>query len=96
MPKTNLGLLRIIGLLEGISFVLLLLVAMPLKYMLDIPEAVYPTGFAHGLLFSLYVIFVFIVTYQMKWSFSHCMQALIASVIPFGTFVFDKRVLLKI
>ena len=40
MPKTNLGLLRIIGLLEGISFVLLLLVAMPLKYMLDIPEAV--------------------------------------------------------
>jgi integral membrane protein len=96
MPKTNLGLLRIIGLLEGVSYVLLLFVAMPLKYLLDIPEGLYPTGFAHGLLFILYIIFVFIVTFQLKWNFNHCMQAVIASIIPFGTFIFDRKVLQKI
>ena len=54
MLKTNLGLLRIIGLLEGVSYLLLLGVAMPLKYFAQNEDPVYSTGLAHGLLFSLY------------------------------------------
>lgn len=88
---TNLGLLRIIGLLEGISYIFLIAVAMPLKYIWDMPEFIYSTGMAHGLLFVLYIFFVLLVTYQLKWSFKKCMLALLASLIPFGTFVADKH-----
>ncbi|MBD3637492.1 MAG: DUF3817 domain-containing protein [Crocinitomicaceae bacterium] len=95
MLKTNLGLLRIIGLLEGVSYLLLLFVAMPLKYFAETEDPVYSTGMAHGLLFSLYVIFVFLVAYQLKWKFNVFMLALIASVIPFGTFIADKRLFRK-
>jgi integral membrane protein len=91
MHKTNLGLLRIIGLLEGVSYLLLLGVAMPLKYLFDYPEPIYPTGLAHGLLFTLYVLFVFLVSYQLKWKFNKMSLALIASLLPFGTFVADKK-----
>lgn len=95
MLKTNLGLLRIIGLLEGISYLILLCIAMPLKYLAEIPGPVYSTGLAHGLLFTLYVIFVFLVTYQLKWKFNTFALALVASIIPFGTFVVDKKVFRK-
>lgn len=91
MLKTNLGLLRIIGLLEGVSYLLLLCVAMPLKYFAQNEDPVYSTGLAHGLLFSLYVIFVFLVAYQLKWKFSTFALALAASVVPFGTFIADKK-----
>jgi integral membrane protein len=91
MLKTNLGLLRIIGLLEGVSFLFLLGVAMPLKYIADNEDPIYSAGLAHGLLFSLYVIFVFIVTFQLKWKFNTVALALAASVIPFGTFIADKK-----
>ena len=92
MLKTNLGLLRIIGLLEGVSYLLLLGVAMPLKYGADYSDPIYPTGLAHGLLFSLYIFFVFLVAYQLKWKFNTFALALIASLLPFGTFVADKRI----
>ncbi|MEX1001998.1 MAG: DUF3817 domain-containing protein [Crocinitomicaceae bacterium] len=95
MLKTNLGLLRIIGLLEGVSYLALLGVAMPLKYFAKIPEPVYSTGMAHGILFTLYVFFVFLVTYQLKWKFNTFALALIASVLPFGTFVAEKRLFRK-
>ena len=91
MLKTNLGLLRIIGLLEGVSYLLLIGVAMPLKYFAQNEDPIYSTGLAHGLLFSLYVIFVFLVTFQLKWKFSTFALALVASVVPFGTFIADKK-----
>ncbi len=91
MFKTNLGLLRIIGLMEGISFLVLLGIAMPLKYVWDTPEFIYSTGMAHGLLFVLYIFFVFFLGYQLKWSTNKIFWALVASVIPFGTFIADKR-----
>lgn len=91
MFKTNLGLLRIIGFLEGISYLVLLLIAMPLKYIWDKPEFIYSTGLAHGLLFTLYVFFVLLVTFQLKWSLNKCFWALLASLVPFGTFIADKR-----
>ena len=91
MLKTNLTLLRIIGILEGISYLVLLLVAMPLKYLSDVPGPMFSTGMTHGVLFVLYVFFVFIVTYQHKWNFKKCFLALLASVLPFGTFVAEKK-----
>ncbi len=91
MIKTNLGLLRIIGLLEGISYLILLGLAMPLKYIWDKPEFIYSTGMAHGLLFTLYIFFVLLVTYQLKWSLAKCFWALLASLVPFGTFIADKK-----
>ncbi|WP_066758074.1 DUF3817 domain-containing protein [Crocinitomix algicola] len=91
MFKTNLGLLRIIGLLEGVSYLVLMGIAMPLKYIWDKPEFIYSTGMAHGLLFVLYVFFVLLVSYQLKWSLNKCFWALLASLVPFGTFVADKR-----
>lgn len=92
MVKTNLGLLRIIGLLEGVSYLALLLIAMPLKYFAENEGPIYPTGLAHGLLFTLYVIFVILVTLQLKWKFSTFALAMVASVVPFGTFIVDKKI----
>ena len=91
MFKTNLGLLRIIGLLEGISFLVLMFIAMPLKYIWERPELIYSTGMAHGLLIILYVFFVLLVGYQLKWKFNHIFWTLLASLIPFGTFIADKK-----
>ena len=95
MSTSNLGLLRVIGLLEGISYLLLLGVAMPLKYIADKPEFIYPTGLAHGLLFTLFVILACIVGLQLKWTFKTFFLVLVSSLLPFGTFVADKQILSK-
>lgn len=89
--KTSLGRLRIIGFLEGVSFLVLLGIAMPLKYMYDQPEMVKHTGRAHGLLFVLYVLLVIQVAYELGWNWKKVTLALVASVIPFGTFYADAK-----
>jgi integral membrane protein len=66
-------------------------IAMPLKYIWDMPGMIYSTGMAHGLLFVLYIFFVLLVGYQLKWSFTKIFWALLASLLPFGTFVADKK-----
>lgn len=80
-----------ISLLEGISFLVLLFVAMPLKYMMDLPMAVKIVGWAHGLLFILYIYTVFPTASKLKWKFSRTFFALIASILPFGPFIFDRN-----
>ncbi len=82
---------RWISLLEGISFLVLLLIAMPLKYMWDYPLAVKYVGWAHGILFIIYVYTVFPTAHKLKWKFSRTFFALIASVLPFGPFIFDRN-----
>jgi len=82
--------LRIVGILEGISFLVLLCIAMPLKYFYAIPEAVKFTGWAHGALFMLYIPSVFAARRSMNWNFIWTGIALAASLIPFGTFVLDR------
>lgn len=89
--KTSLGRLRVIGFLEGISFLILLFIAMPLKYLYDQPEMVKHTGRAHGLLFVLYVLLVIQVAYELNWNWKKVTLALVASVIPFGTFYADTK-----
>ena len=80
-----------IALLEGISYLLLLCIAMPLKYFANIPEAVKYVGWAHGVLFVLYCIYLLKVWMGYKWSFWKASWAFIASLLPFGTFVLDRQ-----
>ena len=82
--------LRVIGILEGISYLVLLCIAMPMKYLYAIPEAVKFTGWAHGVLFMLYIPAVFAARKAMNWNFIWTGIALAASLIPFGTFFLDR------
>ncbi len=91
MLRTPIGRLRVIAFIEGISFLLLLGVAMPLKYFAGIPEAVKTTGWIHGVLFVLYLFAVAEVTLRRRISLMLAFGALVASLIPFGTFVLDAR-----
>jgi integral membrane protein len=91
LVKTQLGRLRIIGFVEGLSFLILLGIAMPLKYFFGLPETVRVVGMAHGLLFVLYVLLVIQVKIEYGWSFKKMLLALLASVVPFGTFWADAK-----
>jgi integral membrane protein len=83
--------LRLIGLTEGWSFLLLLFIAMPLKYGFGQPEAVRVIGSIHGALFVLYVGVVLLLAFVQRWRLLRVLLALVASVIPFGPFLLDKR-----
>ena len=89
--KNTIGRLRIIGFLEGISFLVLLFIAMPLKYMAGQPMAVKITGMAHGVLFVLYILYVVMATVEYSWSIKKSVLAFAASLVPFGTFWADAK-----
>ncbi|RYF89431.1 MAG: DUF3817 domain-containing protein [Chitinophagaceae bacterium] len=80
-----------IAFLEGISYLILLCIAMPLKYFANLPEAVKYTGWAHGVLFVLFCFYLLKVWMGYKWSFWKAAWAFIASLLPFGTFILDKQ-----
>ncbi len=89
--KTQLGRLRILAFAEGTSFLLILFVTMPLKYIYDMPGPNQIVGMIHGLLFVLYCLLVIQVKIEHNWNTKMLLLALLASVIPFGTFWADKR-----
>lgn len=89
MLKTPIGRLRAIGLLEGASFLILLGVAMPLKYWLDIPIAVKIVGWTHGLLFIGFCAALANATRSSGWGIGRAGLGFVAALLPFGTFVFD-------
>ena len=89
--NTPIGRLRAIGLLEGLSFLLLLGIAMPLKYMAGMPLMVKYVGWAHGLLFVLYLVAVVQVTLVHRWTLLRVAGAVVASLVPFGPFILDGR-----
>jgi len=84
---------RITAILEGISYLLLFVVSMPLKYLLNIPEPNIYIGYVHGFLFMAYVVLAIIVCYQKAWSFKLFLILFIAALLPFGTFYADKKYL---
>ncbi|KUF43463.1 DUF3817 domain-containing protein [Myroides marinus] len=84
---------KFIALLEGISLLVLLFIAMPLKYWLDKPEMVSKVGMAHGVLFILYIVMATVLKNDEKWSWKKYGLICIASIIPFGTFVMEKKLL---
>lgn len=91
--NTPLKRFRWIALVEGISFLLLLFIAMPLKYFAGLPLAVKYTGWAHGVLFVAFIISLIEITIAHRWSIVKFGIAFVASLIPFGTFVLDAKVL---
>lgn len=84
---------RLVGLLEGISFLFLVGIAMPLKYIYHQPMAVRIGGMAHGVLFIAYIFFLMKIRSERNWSTGRSVGAFIASLLPFGTIVFDMMVL---
>ena len=87
----NIQSLRVVGILEGISFLLLLFVAMPFKYFLGNPVLVKYIGMGHGVLFVLFLLVLFIVCERQKWSIQIFLLGLIASILPFAPFFFDRK-----
>ena len=81
---------RMTALAEGVSFLTLLFVAMPMKYFMGMPEVVRVVGSIHGALFVLYVGLLAVLHVKQQWSFMFSLYALIASVVPFGTFFLDR------
>lgn len=84
---------RIISLLEGISYLLLLFVAMPMKYFGSDASYVKMLGMPHGILFIAYIILAFLLKPELKWNNKTFFIVLVASVIPFGTFYIDRKYL---
>jgi integral membrane protein len=81
---------RIVALLEGLSFLALLLVAMPLKHFFGLPVAVRIAGSVHGLLFLLFMSALFRVAVERDWPLRRSLAAFGASLVPGGTFVLDR------
>jgi integral membrane protein len=79
------------ALAEGTSFLILLFIAMPMKYFMGMPMAVRIVGSIHGLLFLLYVGQLARLRTKHHWDNRFCIQAFVASILPFGTFLFDKH-----
>jgi len=93
MFDNSLTRLRLIGLLEGASFLILLGIAMPLKYLADQPLAVRYVGMAHGILFLLYLLALLPAALDHRWGWKTTVLGAIASLVPGGPFVFDAKVL---
>ena len=82
---------RITAFLEGVSYILLLFIATPIKYFGDDPQYVKMLGMPHGILFMLYVIIAFMLKQENEWFKSNFKMVLLASIIPFGTFVLERK-----
>ena len=82
-----------ISILEGISFLVLLLIAMPLKYIWDAPKMVEVTGMFHGILFIAYILGAFLLYKPMQWRMKTLMLICVSSVLPLGPFYVEKKYL---
>jgi integral membrane protein len=91
MSEKPLKRFRFMGLLEGSSLLILLFLAMPLKYFFGIPEAVSVVGSIHGFLFVSYCLVIAYMTFIVKWPFVYSVIAVIVAFIPFGNIIFDRK-----
>jgi integral membrane protein len=95
--KSKVGRLRIVGILEGISLLLLIGIAVPFKHILGDPSFVKTLGPIHGVLFLLFITNTLSVGVEQKWQFNTITwKVLLACMIPFGTFYIDRKILSKI
>ncbi|MEP1488316.1 MAG: DUF3817 domain-containing protein [Algibacter sp.] len=88
-----LNIFRITALLEGISYILLLFIATPIKHFTGDPQYVKLLGMPHGMLFILYIILAFLIKGDMKWTNKSFLFVLLASILPFGTFYIERKYL---
>lgn len=84
---------KIIATLEGLSLLILIFVAMPLKYIYAMPDMVRIVGMAHGLLFIAYIILAIMLKIELNWTWKKFIIVCFASVVPFGTFYVEKKYL---
>ena len=89
MPNTLIDWLRLVGKIEAVSLLVLLLIAMPLKYAAGYPEAVRVVGMAHGILWLVFLVFLALSLPQIGWRMG--LLAFIASVLPAGPFAIDDK-----
>lgn len=87
------NLFRIIALLEGLSYIALLFIAVPIKYLNSDPQYVKLLGMPHGILFVAYIILAIFMASKMNWNRKTLFIILLASVIPFGTFYVEYKYL---
>lgn len=83
--------LRILGLIEGTSLLILLFIAMPLKYLLDLPMFVRWVGWIHGVLFLIFLLDLALVHFRHRWSIIRSAMVFIAALFPFGPFIINER-----
>lgn len=83
---------RIISAIEGLSYLILVFIAMPIKYMGDNPYYVKIFGMAHGVLFVLFMISLFETKRKESWNTGFMFQLFVLSLIPFGAFLIENRV----
>lgn len=88
--NTAIGRLRMAGIAEGISYIVLLFIAMPIKYIAGHPAAVWYIGWVHGLLFMLFILALIAVKINREWNLKKTFVAFLAALLPFGTFILDK------
>ena len=88
-----LNIFRITAFLEGVSYILLLFIATPIKYLLNDPQYVKLLGMPHGLLFIGYIILAFMLKAEWRWDNKQFSVILLAAIIPFGTFYIDRKYL---
>mgnify|MGYP000141466808 CR=1 FL=1 len=81
---------KIVSLLEGISYILLLFIATPIKYLQGNPEYVKMLGMPHGLLFVAYIIMAIMLKYELNWKGKDFGMVCLLSILPFGTFFVGK------
>lgn len=81
---------KLMGNLEGISYLLILLVTMPLKYFMAMPTPNKIVGMAHGVLFIVYCLLLLMVMSKYKLGFKVGFIGFIAALLPFGPFVFHS------
>jgi integral membrane protein len=86
-------LFRIVSVLEGVSYLLLLLIAVPIKYFQGDETYVKLLGMPHGVLFMLYIVLAIVMQTSEKWKAKDFAIILLASILPFGTFYVDKKYL---
>lgn len=84
---------RIIAVLEGISYLALFGITMPLKYWADIPGPNKWVGYIHGMLFITYIVLAFAVCFQQKWGVKKFALLALASLLPFATFYIEENYL---
>ncbi len=95
--KTQIGRLRLISFVEGISLLVLIGVAVPVKYIAGNPFLVKAIGPVHGMLFVLFIFSTLSVGVEHQWKFRQITwKVLLACIIPFGTFYIDKHILSKV
>jgi len=84
---------KLVSTLEALSFLLLLGIAMPLKYIWDSPEMVRSVGMVHGVLFILYIIGAYFIKEKLNWSRQTLFIVMLCSVLPFGPFYAERKFL---